>query len=121
MVFALTPPASPAGTWREAVLHNFRGIDGFGPKASLVIGGGGVLYRTTFGGGTSGRGTVFALTPPVLPGTSWTEAVLHSFTAGPSDGADPQAAVVIGRRGALYGTTYFGGTLKAGTVFASMP
>ncbi len=42
--------------------------------------------------------------------------ILHTFKGNP-DGADPDASVVIGKDGALYGTTYLGGTYKSGTVF----
>jgi uncharacterized repeat protein (TIGR03803 family) len=75
-VFLLTPPYSVApystpeyaGTenvWSETVLHNFAGSpsDGATPLAGVVIGKGGVLYGTTYSGGTSGYGTVFALRP----------------------------------------------------------
>ena len=113
-VFSLTPPASPGGSWTETVLYNFAGgSDGNSPWGPVVIGTGGVLYGTTpFGGGVCGGlgcGTVFSLTAPTSPGGSWTKAVLHRFTGG-SDGAIPYAGLVIGSGGALYGTTYQGGT-----------
>jgi len=44
--------------------------------------------------------------------------VLHSFTGQNGDGSGPFAGVVIGKNGALYGTTYGGGTSpKGGTIF----
>ena len=61
-----------------------------------------VLYGTTTDGGTSGRGTVYAIT------LSGKETILHSFTGGP-DGAYPSARLKV-VKGALYGTTYAGGT-----------
>jgi len=94
--------------------------DGSNPVAGVVIGSGGVLYGTTAAGGTSNAGTVFSLTPPASPGGAWTENVLHSFTGG-IDGADPVAALVIGKNGVLYGTTSSGGASNAGTVFALKP
>ena len=45
---------------------------------------------------------------------------LYSFQGSP-DGADPSGAVVIGKDGALYGTTYAGGTSGLGTVFVLTP
>jgi uncharacterized protein (TIGR03437 family) len=112
-------------------LHNFVGgtSDGAQPYAGVVIGGGGVLYGTTYGGGSDpctlgyhppGCGTVFSLTPPVSPGDPWTYTVLYNF-AGGSDGAHPFAGLVIGSGGVLYGTTDFGGTSGIGTVFSLTP
>jgi len=126
-VFELTPPASPAGAWAETVLYSFAGgSDGAEPKGGVVIGNAGVLYGTTlnFGASTScpgdNCGTVFALQPSASPGGAWTEIVLHSF-AGGSDGAGPWAGLVIGKSGALYGTTSAGGPSNAGTVFEVTP
>jgi uncharacterized repeat protein (TIGR03803 family) len=61
VAFTLT---QSGGTWSEAVFHNFgSGSDGAGPWARLVEDGSGNLYGTTRGGGTSGIGTVFEITP----------------------------------------------------------
>jgi uncharacterized repeat protein (TIGR03803 family) len=71
-----------------------------------------VLYGATSGGGTSGYGTVFSLTPPASPGGAWTESVLYSFKGSPSDGTNPNLdGVVIGTGGVLYGATVTGGTV----------
>lgn len=37
-------------------------------------------------------------------------ATLHDFHGAPSDGENPQGGVVFGSDGALYGTTWHGGT-----------
>jgi uncharacterized repeat protein (TIGR03803 family) len=123
-VFSLTPPASPGGKWTETVLYIFGGgTDAAEPRAALVIGNGGVLYGTTYNGGTSGQGTVFSLAPPgpggTPPGGAWTETVLHRFTG--ADGADPEAALVMDSSGVLYGATYYGGTSNLGTIFSLVP
>jgi len=126
-VFSLTPPASPGGSWTETVLYNFGSTvhDGLYPMSAVVIGDGGVLYGTTQDGGSTsgscgfmGCGTVFVLTPPGSAGGAWTESILHYFNS--TDGAEPFAGVVIGR-GALYGTTAYGGTANSGTVFSLTP
>jgi uncharacterized repeat protein (TIGR03803 family) len=120
-VFSMTPPASPGGSWVETVLHEFTGgSDGAYPYGGMVPGSGGVLYGSTDGGGASGDGTVFSLTPPAAPGGSWTETVLYSFT-GVSDGATPYAGVAISKGGVLYGTTYYGGKNYYGVVFSLTP
>jgi uncharacterized repeat protein (TIGR03803 family) len=119
--FSLSPPASPGDPWTEQVLHGFTGgNDGAAPNASVVIGGHGVLYGTTYDSVTSNLGVVFSLTPSAPPGGLWTETILHSFTGG-ADGAQPNASVVIGGGGVLYGTTVLGGTAGGGTVFSLTP
>jgi uncharacterized repeat protein (TIGR03803 family) len=120
-VFSLTPPASPGGSWSETLLHSFTGIDGASPTAGLAIADDGVIYGTTYRGGSSQSGTVFSLTPPQSGDGAWTEAVLYSFTGG-DDGAEPQAALAIGKDHVLYGTTRSGGISQVyGTVFSLTP
>jgi len=99
------------------------GADGGDPRGPVAIGSGGVLYGTTTGGGdpSCGCGTVFSLTPPASPGGSWMETILHEFTQGTSDGYAPNAGLVIGSGGVLYGTTAGGGTSNDGTVFSLTP
>ena len=112
-VFEAMPPAEPGGAWTEAVLHTFTNDgDGDSPVGGVVIGENGVLYGSTYYGGTSNYGTVFGLTPPAAQGGVWTEAVLHNFTGG-GDGRYPAGGVVIGKHGELYGTTFQGGSSTA--------
>jgi uncharacterized repeat protein (TIGR03803 family) len=85
--------------------------DGANPHASLILSGN-TLYGTAYQGGSSGFGTVFAVN---TDGTGFT--TLHSFTYG-SDGAFPQAGLVLSGN-TLYGTAEAGGTSSgSGTVFA---
>ncbi|HEX3431637.1 MAG TPA: choice-of-anchor tandem repeat GloVer-containing protein [Rhizomicrobium sp.] len=95
----------------ETVLYQFQGgSDGANPTAGLVNVGG-TLYGTTFyGGGSSGYGTVFSITPQGV------ENVLYAFKGG-SDGANPMGGL-INVKGTLYGTTYTGGSSYYGTVFS---
>jgi len=122
LVFSLSPPSTRGALWTETVLHTFtdQANDGAG-YSSIVIGRNGVIYGVTGGGGSSGMGTVFSLTPPAAAGDPWTEKVLHAFTGG-DDGGTPVAGVTIGSNGILYGTTTaYGGTGKYGTVFSLTP
>jgi uncharacterized repeat protein (TIGR03803 family) len=96
-------------------LHSFgSGYDGQQPQAPL-INVRGMLYGTTYAGGSSGDGAVFSI------GTSGVEKVLYSFHGG-NDGAN-SAAGLLATKGLLYGTTEFGGIpeyggCNAGTVFS---
>ena len=117
-VFSLTPPTS-GGAWTEQVIHTFKGgTDGAQPEAGLTMATSGLLYGTTYAGGTSGFGTVFQMTP--LKSGVWSEKVLYSFTGG-ADGGNPVAGVSVATTQILYGTTYAGGVLGYGTVFSLTP
>jgi len=122
-VYGLTPPTTHGGAWTETTIETFTGPPGDGgvPLAALTAGPGGVLYGTTSGGGSGicprpeggpsyGCGAVFQLTPPTVSSGTWIESVIYSFTGTNGDGAFPAASVVIGKNGALYGTTEFGGS-----------
>ena len=121
-VFALTPPASPGGAWTETTVFEFGSTGPANPVSGVTIGSDGVLYGTTLSGGALDQGTVYSLTPPASPGSTWTETILHTFdsTSG-TDGAAPYAGVTIGSNGELYGTTAFGGRLNSGTVYQLTP
>ena len=103
------------------VLHNFTGpasnptnTDGAQPYSDLVLCGS-TLYGTASSGGTSGKGTLFAVN---TNGTGFTN--LHSFTGG-SDGANPYAGLILSGN-TLFGTAQGGGTSGVGTVFSlSLP
>jgi len=130
IAFQLTPPAN-GGAWTETVLYSFLGQNGDGnnPEGGLIESSNGFFYGSTrYGGGaasceSAGCGTLFELVPPAGPGGSWTESVLHIFTGqlGAGDGAGPQAALVFGQGGVLFGTTGGGGVYGWGTAFELIP
>lgn len=110
-----------------ATLYSFKGSpDGAEPHAAVVIGKNGALYGTTYMGGANQCatslgvyqcGTIFELIPNAsIP---WKEIVLHNFNG--NDGEFPNANLVFGSGGTLYGTTTLGGAAGAGTVFDLTP
>jgi uncharacterized protein YceK len=127
-VYEMTPPVILGGGWAITPVYDFVGTpnDGQYPSAPLTVGAAGVLYGTTpyggpgacsaDGGVDAGCGTVFQLTPPMVPGLPWTETVIYSFTGTNGDGADPTGSVVLGENGVLYGTTQRGGSVAFDSV-----
>ena len=112
-----------AGASTPTTIWSFTGAGGDGqyPSGPVAFDANGAMYGTTELGGTSSSGTVFRLVPPAVAGGAWTESVLYSF-AGGSDGRQPSTGVVFDSTGALYGTTYDGGTINNyGTVFQLTP
>jgi uncharacterized repeat protein (TIGR03803 family) len=127
------------GVWTESVLYSFLGApsgadggsecgttgqaacDGGAPAGGVVVNKTtGAIYGTTtlgglptgcaFGGYTQGCGTVFQLTPPVAPSTTWTESLLYTF-GGPPNGSLPSYSLFYPPAGGpLYGTTFSGGS-----------
>lgn len=133
IAFELAP--IEGGGWTEAVIYNFCAdagcSDGGVPEAGLVVDEAGNLYGTTslggtFSGGTcrgAGCGTVFELSPPVVPGGAWTHTVLWNFKGDLNgDGLEPTGRLNLDAAGNLYGTTIAGNTSESfGTVFELSP
>lgn len=99
-------------------VHQFQVTDGAHPLAPLLLASDGNFYGTTSGQcGRCGDGTIFKLSP------DGTLVTLHTFKG--SDGSNPEAGLVEGRDGDLYGTTVNGGSyanctyveIGCGTVF----
>jgi uncharacterized repeat protein (TIGR03803 family) len=111
-VFKITP----SGTL--TTIHSFDLTDGQAPASGLVLGTDGNFYGTTLGGGVNTDGTVFKITP------SGKLTTLHSFCSLNlcTDGSAPYlGALVQGADGDFYGSTPFGGTNHAGTIFKITP
>ncbi len=86
--------------------------DGKYPTSQLVLGVDGNFYGATYGGGVSGRGTIFQVTP------TGNLTTLYSFCAQTncSDGSGP-GGLTLASSGAFYGVTTAGGANLAGTIF----
>jgi uncharacterized repeat protein (TIGR03803 family) len=116
----------PETTTPCCLLHPFLAApDGNTPEAGLVMDANGVLYGTTYNGGTStlsGGGVVFSLASPAAGGPQTVETILHTFgSESATDGANPLGGVILASGGVLYGTTTVGGTEGVGTVYRLTP
>jgi uncharacterized repeat protein (TIGR03803 family) len=102
-------------------LATFGGTNGSGPIGTIVQMPDGTIYGTTSSGGDLGSGTIFRITAPPEGALQ----TVYSFH-GVSDGAGPQAGLVLGPDGSLYGTTAGGGGHDTasggdGTIFRFTP
>jgi uncharacterized repeat protein (TIGR03803 family) len=104
-VFRLNPDGSG-----YAVIKSLGGTNGNFPQTGLLQGSDGRLYGTTQSGGPLSGGALFAME---LDGTGI--QVLKAF--GGTNGNSPQAGLMRGLDGALYGTTLMGGLYGGGTIF----
>lgn len=59
-IFKLTPAA---GSWNYSSLHDFVITDGARPQGNVILDAQGNVYGTALGGGASGDGVVFEITP----------------------------------------------------------
>jgi len=118
VVYELSPRQ---GGWKETILYAFKGgSDGgllsFGNLARDTDGN---LYGTTMYGGNRpwphGGGVVYKLTHRH---GRWVHTTLYAFgTTSKKDGATPYGGVNLDAKGNVYGTTFYGGSAGAGTVF----
>lgn len=114
---SLLPPHC-AGQTRFKTIYQFGAYPDAQTPTGLVAGPQGVYYGASAAGGIYGYGTVFQLTPPSVPGGSWTETVLYSFAPQDGDGTVVGATPSVGANGTIYGTSMFPGY---GTVWQLQP
>ncbi len=106
---------TPAG--QETVLYSFTGgSDGANIYGGVAVDAAGNLYGTAEAGGSLNYGVVWEFS------AAGAFTVLHNFAGFPTDGASPDAGVILDAKGTLYGTTSMGGTtVDLGTVFKLSP
>ncbi len=112
VVFMMYAAMTPVHAQSLRSLLSFNGNNGADPNSSLIQGPDGGLYGTTAQGG-NGYGIVFKLTP------SGKLTTVYSFCSltNCADGSSPAAGLVLSSDGSFYGTTAWGGSSGAGTVF----
>ncbi len=101
-------------TGKQKVIYVFEGTDGRNPSGEF-INSNGVLYSTSYRGGSAGYGTVFSFNP-----STHSESVIYSFKGG-NDGISPNAPL-LNVNSTFYGVTNGGGGPgDHGTVFSVDP
>lgn len=112
-ILLLAAVASLRGAPTHELLAEFE-RPGTHPMARLLyVPADGNYYGTTTAGGRENFGTIFKMSP----GGVVTTLVSFTGTAGPAKGAAPDAGLVLGLDGALYGSALTGGSLDFGTIF----
>lgn len=113
-VLALAADVSPVAAVSAATVASFERPPRIPLSRLLFVPADGNFYGTTTEGGAADLGTVFRLNPATGRITT-----LVSFTGerGPFRGEAPDAALVPGPDGAMYGTTLSGGNDDYGTIF----
>jgi uncharacterized repeat protein (TIGR03803 family) len=108
---------TPDGVLTTVGLFGAGDATGESPNGGLIEANDGNFYGTTYAGGTyccpTSIGTVFKMTPE----GQITTIVSFTDQGGPSPGAHPQAGLLQGSDGNLYGTTELDGSLGYGNVF----
>jgi uncharacterized repeat protein (TIGR03803 family) len=112
-VFKMTPEGALTTIYSFCSLAKC--ADGAEPYGGLVLASDGNFYGTTSqGGAVDGiSGTIFKIT------SAGTLTTLHSFNG--IDGAGPNAPLIQGADGQLYGMTQNGGSTNSGTFFTITP
>ena len=113
-----------AGDWvaKAEVLHHFSGLNGDGsdPRGQLIEGQDGFLYGATCAGGRAGMGTLYRIR---TNGNDFLvfHHFIHHLTALADEGRNPAGGIIMGRDGALYGTTADWSGSLYGTIFRCNP
>src|SRR6266498_2893290 len=106
--------------WSLTAQTNFQTLKSFAypPDSSanlydqVILASDGLLYGTTYKGGSNNVGTVFKIS---TTGTGYT-VIRHMMGAG-GDGRFPRSGLVEAGDGFLYGTTQMGGSNGSGTIY----
>ncbi|MBV9104218.1 MAG: hypothetical protein JO060_11565 [Candidatus Eremiobacteraeota bacterium] len=115
-VVKLTPPLTRRRTWDSRVIF-YNALTKSSPAEAVLTDDRGNLYGEG-GGGPSGDGFIFELSPH--GGGLYKETILHRFSG--ANGASPYGDWAIGPKGNIYGVTSVGGTACAcGVIYQLNP
>jgi uncharacterized repeat protein (TIGR03803 family) len=123
-IFELEPAASG---YEQRYVHVFSGApnDGNSPESAPIVDPAGIVYGTTFAGGSAGCdcGTIYSLKPGGF--RQYVESIVFSFEPG-AGGTNPFGSLLETKRGTLLGTASYGGSSAnceygCGTVFEVTP
>jgi uncharacterized repeat protein (TIGR03803 family) len=104
------------------VIHLFGAVPSpVEPAAWPIVSTSGDLFGTSFAGGAQDQGSVYQATAPGKSGKQWRTRAVFSFPNARKRGRGPQAALVEGPGGTLYGATPEGGADGSGVIFAVAP
>jgi uncharacterized repeat protein (TIGR03803 family) len=98
----------------SAIVNDLAGavaVGGLANRGDLLLANDGNLYVSTSAGGSSSVGAIMRISP-----TTGAAVVMHAFIGG-TEGITPYSGLIQGADGALYGTTFLGGSENAGTVY----
>jgi uncharacterized repeat protein (TIGR03803 family) len=98
------------------ILHTFTGPDGSTPMGPLVQATDYWFYGTTLYGGIYGAGTIFRISH-----TGEFEVLFNFDGLNGSNGGFPEAGLIQGNDGNLYGVAPLGGTYGQGVIFRMTP
>ena len=119
-VFRLSPPAPGQAAWGEALLYSF-GVHRHSPSfpvAGVTLDAQGNVYGTTDKNRYIPTGAIYKLDRA----KNYAFKRLHKFDLGDAqDGLDPEASMIFGPGGLLYGTTSAGGPNHKGVIFSISP
>jgi uncharacterized repeat protein (TIGR03803 family) len=93
---------------------DFNGTNGTGPHGSLMQASDGMLYGTTWNGGTLGGGVLFQYNPT-------TSTLVKKIDFVGTNGLNPNGSLMQASDGMLYGLTSAGGTSNTGILFQYNP
>jgi uncharacterized repeat protein (TIGR03803 family) len=116
VAFSLTPGVHG---WKERVLYNFGGSQGY-IATGVLLDSAGNLFGTTTEGGANDEGVIFELSPAKK---GWKETVLYNLCGQPKcqDGANPSGPLLMDAAGNLFGGATNGGAHNDGALFKLVP